>query len=303
MPTVLIGGGSGLVGTRLSNLLTERGYTVIHLSRQANQDARFPTFEWDIENQVIDLEAIRQADYVINLAGAGIADRPWTELRKQLITNSRVDTTRLLIKGLKEAQHRPKAFLSSAAIGFYGNRGDELVDENSTAGAGFLTESCLEWESAIAEVNTIGIRSVAIRIGIVLSTRGGALEKMLIPVKWGVSGYFGGGKQWYSWIHIDDLCALFIHFMEHEETHGTYNGVAPNPSRNKAFAQAIMRAHPKRQLVLPVPAFLLRAVMGEMADTVLYSTKVNSAKTEASGFVFKYPELPDALAHLLTPIK
>lgn len=299
MPTVLIGGGTGLVGTRLSEILTDRGYTVIHLSRQANQEARFPAFEWDIKNQVIDLNAIRQADYIINLAGAGIAERPWTESRKQLIIDSRVETTRLLIKGLKEAEHRPKAFLSSAAIGFYGNRGDELVDENSTPGTGFLTESCLDWENAIEEVNTTGTRSVAVRIGIVLSTSGGALEKMLTPVKWGVSGYFGDGKQWYSWIHIDDLCALFIHFLEHDETQGFYNGVAPNPSRNKAFAQAIMRAHPKKQVVLPVPAFLLRAVMGEMADIVLYSTKANSAKTEASGFVFKYPNLPDALTQLL----
>lgn len=299
MPTVLIGGGSGLVGTRLSEMLKDRGYSVIHLSRKPNLDAAFPAYGWDFHARYIDPEALVQADYIVNLAGAGIADRPWTEARKQLIIDSRVETNRLLIEECTALNHRPRAFISGAAIGYYGNRGDELVDETSDPGSGFLSESCVAWENSIDEMRQTGVRTVAIRIGLVLSPKGGALEKMLIPVRLGVSGYFGTGKQWYSWVHLDDLCNMFIYALENVALKGTYNGVAPNPERNKVFAQALAKAAPRKQMVLPVPAIALRMAMGEMADTVLYSTRVSSAKIEETGFEFQFPHLLDALQDLL----
>lgn len=300
MPTVLIGGGTGLIGTRLSERLTDKGYTVIHLSRTADPDARFPAYAWDPSDKTIDQEAVAKADYVINLAGAGIADRPWTEARKELIIDSRVKSTDLLRETFEKTDHQPQVFVSSAAIGYYGDRGDTLVDETSQPGTGFLSESCIEWEKAIGRVRQTGLRTVGIRVGLVLSPKGGALEKMLIPLKFGVSGYFGNGQQWYSWIHIDDLCDLFIHALEQGSMSGMYNGVAPNPVRNKKFAQVLSKASAKKSLVLPVPAFLLRIGLGEMADTVLYSTRVSNAKAEDTGFVYQFPELEPALVDLVS---
>lgn len=299
MPTVLIGGGTGLIGSRLSERLEKKGYGVLHLSRRANPNGRFPAAHWDIETGTIDPEAVRQADYVINLAGAGIADKPWTEARKELIIESRTRTTALLRKSFTNNGHHPQAFVSSAAIGFYGDRGDTLLTEEAQPGTGFLSESCVAWEKAIREVALTGVRTVGIRIGVVLSTQGGALEKMLLPLKVGVSTYFASGSQWYSWIHLDDLCDLFIHALENSALAGFYNGVAPNPVRNKALAKMLLRASGKKGLVLPAPTFALRVAMGEMADVVLQSTRVSSEKTQRTGFQFQYPELEPALQDLL----
>jgi len=298
MPTVLIGGGTGLVGSRLSERLEAKGYTVLHLSRTANLAARFPAYHWDVEAGTIDPEAVKQADYVINLAGAGIADKPWTQARKELIISSRTETTALLRRSFTDLEHRPQAFISGAAIGYYGDRGDTVLTEEAQPGEGFLSESCVAWEKAIEQVSATGIRTVGIRIGVVLTPKGGALEKMLLPLKAGVSTYFGSGKQWYSWIHIDDLCDLFIHALEQGSMQGFYNGVAPNPVRNKELARTLLSASAKKGLVLPAPAFVLRIAMGEMADVVLQSTRVSSEKTEHTGFIFQYPELEPALVDL-----
>jgi len=196
--------------------------------------------------------------------------------------------------------HTPQAFLSGAAIGYYGERGNELLSENAPPGRGFLAESCVAWEEAIAAVAAAGIRTVAFRIGIVLSTKGGALEKMILPARMGAGAYFGDGAQWYSWIHLDDVCNLFIHAIQQATLAGTYNAVAPNPATNKELAAALMRALDRPQILLPAPAFALKLAMGEMADVVLNSTRVSSAKVEASGFRFSHPNLEAALLDLLT---
>ncbi|MCO6478743.1 MAG: TIGR01777 family oxidoreductase [Phaeodactylibacter sp.] len=299
MSTILIAGGSGMIGGRLSQMLREEGHEVLHLSRRSRPDADFPSYKWDVGEFSIDDEAVLRADYVINLAGAGIADSPWTKSRKQLIIDSRVDGARLLLSSFTRLGRFPKAYLSSAAIGYYGDRGDEWLDESAPPGNGFLSKSCNAWEGAIREVAGAGVRTVGLRAGIVLSTRGGALEKILMPFKAGLGTYFGDGSQWYSWIHIDDLCRMYIKAMQDEDMQGFYNGVAPNPVTNKELAEAIKEARGKPALVAPVPAFALRLAMGEMADTILDSTRVSSEKIEQAGFEFSFPVLDEALRDLL----
>lgn len=300
MATVLIGGGSGLIGIRLSEILEEHGYTVEHLSRTTDPDARFPAYAWDVRNGTIDEAAVERADYVINLAGAGIADKPWTDARKQVIIESRTQSTRLLLDTFRKLRKEPKAYLSSAAIGIYGDRGEELLTEDSEPGkSGFLAESCKAWEQAIKEVAATRTRTVALRIGVVLSTKGGALEKMLIPLKLRSAAYFGDGSQWFPWVHIDDVCQMFLYALENESLEGFYNAVAPNPVRNKAFTETLVDAYGKSVLTLPAPAFALRLGMGEMADTVLGSTKVSAQKILDAGFVFQFPELKPALEDIL----
>ncbi len=299
MPTVLIGGGSGLIGTRLSQLLDDQGYDVLHLSRKERPNAPFRTYQWDVQAGTIDEEAVQQADYVINLAGAGIADKPWTKSRKELIISSRVNTARLFRDAFQRLNDYPKAYLSSTAIGYYGDRGEQLVQESDPPGQGFLSESTQAWEKAIQEVAETGVRTVGIRIGIVMSTQGGAMEKMMIPFRFYAGTYFGDGQQWYSWVHIDDVCRLFIHAMEQEEMSGFYNGVAPHPARNKDLVEQMKDAMGQTAVVMPAPAFAMRLAMGEMAHAVLDSTKVSAEKTLSTGFRFEHPELGPALKDLI----
>ncbi len=296
---VLIAGGSGLVGKRLSELLSQKGYQVNWLSRSANKSGKFPAYQWDLKNGYIDEEAIKNAEYVINLAGTPIADKPWSDKRKKEIIESRTESIRLLNKYFKQIKY-PKVYCSATAIGIYGDRGNELIDETAPPGTkGFLPESCIAWEKAYHEVNSPDLRSVALRVGIVLSAKGGALEKLTMPFKFFVGGWLGSGKQWYSWIHIDDMCRMFIHAIENDNMSGIYNAVAPNPVTNKTLVQMIKNVLGKPAVMAPVPEFGLRLMMGEMADMVLDSAKISSKKVEDAGFTFEFPELEGALGDLL----
>ena len=298
MPTVLIAGGSGLVGSRLSELLKKEGYRVLHLSRRADHQAPIPTYQWDLRAGTLEEEALTQADYLINLAGAGIADRPWTKARKQLIIDSRVKSNALLQTALARLEHKPKAYLSASAVGYYGNTGNELVDENSQPGKGFLTESVLEWEKSIDGIRQLGIPCTVFRIGIVLSSKGGAFQKMFPSYHLYTGAYFGKGDQYYSWIHIDDLCRMFLWALQ-EQRPGIYNAVGPHPDTLKTIAQTIARAMDRKALLLPLPAPALRLFMGEMADMLLFSTRVSSQKIEKEGFYFQFPELEPAIRDVL----
>lgn len=300
MSTILIAGGSGLVGMHLSQLLQAAGHTVLHLSRKRNLNANFPAYAWDLEKKTIEQEAVDQADFIINLAGAGVADQRWTDERKRLIISSRVDST-LLLKAAIERRPTPlKAFISASAVGFYGSRGEELMAEEDAAGKdSFLAESVSAWEQAVEKIAATGLRSVAIRIGVVLSTQGGALEKMLIPFKFFNATYFGDGQQWMSWIHLDDICRMFIEAIDNDQFSGVYNGVAPHPFRNKDLIAELKTAVGKPAIMLPAPEFVLRLAMGEMADVVFDSTRVSSKKIEAAGFIFLFPDLQPALRDLL----
>jgi uncharacterized protein (TIGR01777 family) len=297
--TVLIAGGTGLIGARLSQLLTEKGYNVLHLSRTKNLRAEFPAYAWDLGDNSIDEEAITRSDIVINLAGAGIADKPWTEERKQLIIDSRVKSNRLLLDTFKRLGHQPEVYVAASAIGYYGDSGEAWVDEQSKAGEGFLSESVQTWEQPIREAIASDIRTVALRIGLVLSTQGGALPKLLLPFHFCVGTYFGDGQQWYSWIHIDDLCRMFIWAIEDREMKGIYNAVGPVPERNRAFTRTIGKVRNMPFLLFPAPAFALQLFLGEMSQTVLISTKVSSEKIEKRGFTFQFEELGEAVKDLL----
>jgi len=299
MSYILIAGGTGLVGARLGEMLREKGYETALLSRSSATREGLRVFSWDPSQGRMDPEALGEASAVINLAGAGIAERPWTQARKRLIVESRTQSADLLRKTLLSTPNRVETYLSASAIGFYGDTGEDWTDEDAAPGKGFLAESTQAWESAFHEVETPAIRAAAFRIGIVLSPRGGALEKMLLPFKARLGTYFGDGRQWYSWIHIDDVCRIFIHALENPEIRGVYNATAPNPARNKALVEAIGAALGGPHLMAPAPAFALRLAMGEMADVILNSNRVSSKKIEASGFEFRFPVLAPALTDLL----
>ena len=293
---VLIAGGSGLIGSRLSVLLQQAGYEVRHLSRTVTGKEPFPTFRWDAMKGALDTQALEGVSHIINLAGAGIADGRWTESRKQVIIESRVKAAQTLKNHLDPT--RIKSYIAAAAIGLYGDRGEEWVDEDSRPGEGFLTESCLAWEAAACSVAEVGVRMAALRIGLVLSTQGGALPKIAQPAQWYAAVYFGDGRQWYSWIHLDDLCRMFLFLMENEQQTGFYNAVGPQPERCKTLVSAVAKTIKKEGITLPAPAFALRLALGEMADTVLYSTRVSCDKVQATGFKFEFPELENALTDL-----
>lgn len=301
MQTILIAGGTGLIGNRLSYLLTQKGYTILHLSRRKNLEATYPAYQWDLEKQEMDEEALLRADYVINLAGAGIADKRWSVARKQLIIDSRTKGNALLQKYFLKTK-KPKAYISSAAIGYYGDRATAVVKETSPPNEkGFLAESCVLWEQSIQDLlTTTKVRTVILRVGLVLSTLGGALEKILISFNFRTGAYFGDGSMIYSWIHIDDMCAMFIKAIEDEQMEGIYNGVAPNPVSNKELTYKIAEALDKKVLIVPAPSIGLRLAMGEMADAVLTSAHVSSEKIEAAGFQFQYPTILPALQDLLS---
>lgn len=293
--TVLITGGSGLVGTRLSQLLMDEGYNVIHLGRKKARKGSIITYQWDLDNQTIEVEALLRADHIIHLAGAGVADSRWTDERKKEIISSRVDTLGLLIRELKRKDFHPKTLVSASAVGYYGNRGTELVDENTSAGNDFLADVCKTWEAAAQPITELGTRLVILRTGIVLSTQGGALPQTAKPIQFGIGATLGDGKQYVPWVHIDDLCQQYIFAIKNEKVEGIYNATAPQPVTNKEFTESIADALGKKTIAAPAPAFVLRLAMGEMADAVLGGQRTSSMKIQDAGFAFKYPLVVPAL--------
>ena len=296
--TVLIGGGTGFIGTHLSAHLTRLGYQVRHLSRTPKPGGKYLTFKWDAYANELDPAALNNVDYVINLAGAGIADQRWTTKRKEEIIKSRTETTALLARSIAKLTTKPKRYLSASAIGWYGDRGDEVLTESEPPRAGFLSRSTMLWEASTKQIEEQGVPVFINRTGIVLHPKDGALNKMLLPLKAGTSTYFGNGQQYFSWIHIEDIIRVYSHAIMHDLA-GVYNGVAPNPVRSKQFAKALGPATGKAAVVVPAPAFALKVAMGEMSHTVLDSAYVSSHKLEETGFVFMHPELSQALVDLL----
>lgn len=296
---VLITGGTGLVGKRLTQMLHLAGYTVTYLSRKRQKGNKIKTYNWDIDSGNIDVESIRNADYIINLAGAGIADKNWTDARKKLIINSRTKSTSLLVDTLSKEKHSVKALISASAVGYYSNRGDELVTEDSAPANDFLGKCCVLWENEVDKAEKLNIRTVKLRIGVVLSERGGALPKMAAPVKYFVGSALGSGKQWVSWIHLDDLCNMFIWAIENEEIKGTFNAVAPNPVTNLNLTKAIGNALHRTIWAPNVPSFILKIIFGEMSAVVLGSTKASASKVLNAGFKFKYSQIQPTIIDLL----
>ena len=302
---VLITGGSGLVGTRLTEILLERGFTVSYLTRKVEKKTiggkPVKTYLWDIKKEVIDEKAFLEADYLVHLAGAGIADENWSDERKNEIIDSRTKSINLIVSTLKTLPHRIISFASASGIGYYGaDTGDEHISEQHTPGSDFVADCCIQWEAAADEIQALGIRTVKLRTGIVLSEKGGALPKLTQPVRWGVGAALGTGKQWQSWIHLDDLCEMYIKSLTDKQMTGAYNAVAPNPVTNydltKISAQVL-----SRPFWMPnVPEFTLKMVFGEMASIVLGGNYVlNQRIKQETDFDYKFVEVKGALEDLL----
>jgi uncharacterized protein len=297
---ILVTGGSGLIGSRLSELLTEAGYEVAWLSRSSGTADKYKTYTWDIEGGVIQDGALEGLKAVVHLAGAGVADKRWTEARKKLILESRTKSTALLMEKLSGIGLKPKVFVGASAIGYYGaDTGDAMVDEKSPAGDDFLAQVVKSWEASSAPIEGMGIRRVLIRVGVVLSNNGGALPQLLAPLKFGFGAPLGTGKQWMSWIHIDDLCRLFLEAIENTAYTGVYNGVSPSPVTNKEITKEAAKVLNKPLWLPPVPGFVLKVALGEMAQIVLGGSKISSKKAEEMGFKYDYTHLNSALKNIL----
>jgi uncharacterized protein (TIGR01777 family) len=297
---ILITGGTGLLGSRLTEMLLQEGYQVSYLSRSQEMISGVDVFQWNVEEGYINEKAIAQADYIIHLAGAGVADKRWTKSRKQEILESRTKSAQLLYETLKQTRHTVKAFISASAIGYYGyDTGQKLITEQSAAGDDFLANVVQAWEASVQQISQLGVRVVNFRIGIVLSEKGGALAKIIQTIKVGAGAPLGSGKQYFSWIHIDDVCRMFIQAIKNEGMQGIYNAVAPHPVTNEELTKAAAHVLDK-PLVLPnVPAFALKLALGEMAAAVLGGSKVSNQKITATGFMFQFAELTQALEDLL----
>ncbi|HXB94291.1 MAG TPA: TIGR01777 family oxidoreductase [Puia sp.] len=309
MSTILITGGTGVIGVALTGVLTAKGHRVILLSRQSHVAATAAVgmpavFRWDPSAGTIDPEAIRQADIIIHLAGAGIADKRWTAKRKRVIEESRTQTAALLVKALREIPNGVRTVISASGIGWYG--ADAMIpnprpfEETDPADAEFLGETCRRWEEAIAPVTASGKRLVIFRIGPVLTPKGGALKAFLRPVKLGMAAILGSGRQVLSWIHIDDICRLVLYAAENEEYNGIYNAVAPQPVDNRTLMTSLARRLKGRYFVpVYIPSFLLKIALGGLSIEVLKSTTVSAGKVRAAGFQFLYPSLDGALDQLI----
>ncbi len=307
MATILITGGTGMVGQQLTGVLLSKGYDVIWLSRASGKkeiDGKtIRIASWNLQEQTIDETAIQQADHIIHLAGAGVADKRWTTKRKQEILDSRTQSSALLVKALQKIPNKVQSVISASAIGWYG------PDEDNTLGSSFtedmpaypdyLGSTCKAWEESITPVTELGKRLVKLRIGIVLSTTGGALAEFKKPLKGGMAAILGSGKQMISWIHVHDLCRMFVYAIENQSMQGTFNAVAPHPVSNKELTLTLAKQK-NGSFYIPfyVPAFLLKMILGEMSIEVLKSATVSSHKIEEQGFRFEYPTVQQALMHL-----
>lgn len=311
MSTVLITGGTGMIGKALTKALLEKNYAVIVLTRETSkgtrkkvQDSSRLTFaEWDSKKQTIDRNAISKSDYIIHLAGANIGEKRWTKKRKQEIVDSRVKSSELLVKAVKETPNKIKAVISASAIGWYQA---EVKENNSRSfretdppANDFLGQTCQQWERSIEPMIGLGKRLVKLRTGIVVSNDAGFIPEFKMPLRFGLATILGSGKQIISWIHIDDLVRVYITAIQDENMSGVYNAVAPSPVSNKKFV--LQMAGAKRKFFIPVhvPSFVLKIVLGEMSIEVLKSANVSSEKIQQKGFSFQYPTIDVALKQLL----
>jgi uncharacterized protein len=300
MMRVLITGGTGLVGRELCKKLANKGYDVAVLSRKKHTDAKYRTYLWDPNKNEIEKEAVETADYIIHLAGTNLSGKRWTSERKRAIVRSRVNTADLLYRKVTEVRNKLVAFISASAVNYYGTRTTEKIySEGDPPGEDFLGETCRKWEEEAMKFDKDGIRTVIIRTGVVLSKKGGALQKMMMPVKLGVGAPIGSGRQYVPWIHIDDICNMYIRAVEDPHMNGPFNGVAPDHRTNKEFMRALARIHNKPFWAPNAPALALKIVYGEMAGVVLEGSRVSSVKIRTTGYNFLYPELEKALADLL----
>ena len=302
METVIITGGTGLIGTALSSLLTSKGYKVIILSRKQRQAKENVSYAvWDLKKSYIDPEAVRQADHIIHLAGAGVADKRWTKKRKQEIRDSRVNSGKLIVKSLTEIENKVRTVVSASGLGWYGPdiKGKTAFIESDPHANDFLGSTCKLWEESIHPVTDLGKRLVILRTGIVFSNKGGAFKEFLKPLKAGVAAILGSGNQVVSWIHIDDICRLYLAGVEMHHLNGIYNASAPETITNKQLMLRIGKARRRPYIPIHVPDFALKVVLGEMSIEVLKSATINDSKIRNAGFHFIYPTVEAAINDLV----
>ena len=286
---ILLTGATGFVGSHLSRLLASAGHIVLPVSRRPGA-----AYDWSDDGLA---RGVREADAVIHLAGENLFDKRWTRAQKQVLRSSRSDSTRRLAALV--AARRPACFVSASAVGYYGASEDARFDEGAPRGQGFLAELCGEWEAATGVAAGAGVRTAIIRTGVVLGQGGGALAKMLLPFKLGVGGPLGGGRQWVSWIHIDDLTSLLAFVLTHPDAAGVFNATAPQPVTMTQLAKSLGRAL-HRPALMPVPAFMLRLALGEVADVLLTGQYVEPARAVAAGFRFRFADVDSALRDIVT---
>jgi len=299
--TILITGGTGVIGRRLTQLLQQKGYQISYLSRSTQSIPNVNVYQWDIKKGHLDPQAIMTADHIVHLAGAGVADERWTDARKDEILSSRTQSTELLAQALAKNPHNVKSFIASSAIGYYGSdTGDRPLNETSSGGSDFLAQVTRAWERSEDQVAALGIRTVKIRTGVVLAADGGALPKLAQPIRLGAGAPIASGQQYISWIHLDDLCRIFIQAVEDPSWQGVYNGVAPGPVTNESMTREIAKVL-HRPLILPnIPAFVIKLMFGEMAGTVTGGNYVlNKRIADETTFQYQYTDLSQALENLL----
>lgn len=308
MAVVLISGGTGLIGRRLSQLMAEKGHEPIILTRSLakKHNSNYAFALWNPDEGTIDQNALARADYIVNLAGEGIADKRWTPQRKKAIVNSRVKSGQLIVKALRENPNKVKAVINASAMGWYGEdallkAGDKSFTEEMPAATGFLGETCAAWEASIDPVTELNKRLVKIRVGLVLSMDGGALKEFLKPIRLGFAAVLGNGKQMQSWIHIDDVCRIFMYAIENEKINGVYNGVAPVPVEHKKLILELAKQMKGSFFVtMHVPSFMLNWMLGEMSDELLKGLTVSCDKIRKEGFQFQFPSIEAAVRNLIT---
>ena len=299
---VIVTGSTGLIGRALVRSLLAEGHSVTRLVRGDTQTFRAPgtaAVRWDPEAGTIDAPALEGHDAAVHLAGEPIAEGSWTGEKKRRILDSRAKGTRLIAEALGALEQKPKVLVSASAIGFYGNRGDEVLTEASASGDDFPSEVCRKWEKATLPASQAGIRVVNLRIGVVLSGEGGALQKMLTPFKFGVGGRLGSGRQYMSWVDLDDVVGIIKHAINNERLRGPVNTVAPRPVTNSEFTKALGKVL-GRPTFFAMPEFAVRLAFGEMGETLLLgSQRVEPSQLQASGYQFAYINLEDSLRHVL----
>lgn len=295
---IVVAGGSGFIGEPLVRRLLAKGHDVAVLSRNPAKVKAGRGVAWDAKSQGGWSAEVAAADAVINLAGENVGEGRWTEARKKRLVDSRLDSTHALIAAMRREPQRKRTFLNASAVGLYGDRGDETLDESADAGRGFLASLVTRWEAAAREAEPLA-RLVLVRFGVVLAPDGGALAKLLLPFRLGAGGPIGSGKQWMSWIDRDDALRLIEWVLETELARGAYNATAPHPATNREFAKTLGAAL-HRPALLPTPAFALKLAFGQMADeALLASQRAVPARAEREGFRFEYPTLATSLPHQL----
>jgi len=300
MATVLLTGGTGMIGRSLCKRLQEKGYNVAILSRNVNKQSEIPLYYWNPEKGEIDPKSIEYADFIVHLAGENIGDKRWTTKRKQEIIDSRVKTAELIYTRIKEQKKELKAFVSASAVGYYGTvTSDKIYTETDPSSDDFLGDTCKKWEQSANKFRKLNIRTVTIRTAVVLSKRGGALSRMTNLAKLGIYSALGNGKQYIPWIHIEDLCNIYIKAIEDDQMEGAYNAVAPDHKTNKEFTRTLAKVFGKPLWLPNVPAFIIRLFFGRMADIILKGSRVSSEKIQNAGFNFRFRELNVALSDLL----